>query len=340
MTNDKLTNAIGQLDEEILAEHFAYEKELKKKRVWHRMNWKTAVAIAACMAVLIGTMLISFGADESEFDLEPYTVYFVGDHIEGEPPRDADLTNVLYLENWEGTYKVVKYEDPDAPQTFTAEIFGNEYTLEYCYSEEVPVLYAESGCRNLHVYGNPDALEAVDRVCIKVNALTQQVVYWEDRRDCEKKNTLLESVGSMSSEYFELREKYGRACLEALIGQELLNQYVYIPCAGPNFHRYVAGTRALEYATVWVYEDGTPYYYRVFNPGYYEDVTEVVFNEEKAENAITEAIQKLYPGGAECITSSRELVKLTNGQLVYDYYALVQTADYGERTVCFIIPAE
>ena len=44
MTNEKLTNAIGQLDEELLAEHFAYEKELKQKRVRRRMNWKTVVA--------------------------------------------------------------------------------------------------------------------------------------------------------------------------------------------------------------------------------------------------------------------------------------------------------
>lgn len=340
MTNEKLTNAIGQLDEELLAEHFAYESELKKKCVRRRMNWKTVAAIAACLAVVVGTMLISFGEDESEFDLEPYTVYFVGDPVDGEMPSSADLTNVLYLENWHGSYKVIEYEDLDAPQTFSVKIFEKEYNLEYHHSEEVPVLHAQNGCRNFHVYGTPDAPDVVDCVYITVNALTQQVVEWTDLSDCKKKKDLLESVGNKNSTYYELREKYASACLEKVIGQELLDQYTYTPVDGSCFYRYVDETKVYEWAQVYVYEDGTPYHYYLFCPGYYEDVTEVVFDEEKAEKAITEAIQKLYPGGAKCIKSSRGLKKLANGQLVYLYYVKIQTVEYGEPLVCFIIPTE
>ena len=54
MMNDKLTNALGQLDEAILAEHFAYEKELARKRGMRKKTLKTVLACAACFALLFG----------------------------------------------------------------------------------------------------------------------------------------------------------------------------------------------------------------------------------------------------------------------------------------------
>ncbi len=250
--------------------------------------------------------------------LTPYTT-FANDSITDcyiELPRFPNLPEKWFTKHGE-------FQNKKAPAKASITVADKEYTLPYNMSRQYS-LYADMNIGERYCYGNEFSSDGY----LEVDASTGNILRWKKEHSMQeyREKIKIENFDGQIQQVYsietdELRKKTYEH-MSKLLGNEQLSQYEFTMESGRIYlYRMVNGHRTNEYIFVDLTSDGTELFgFAFYNVGLYNDVSDFVFNEKKAEAVVKLNIKEAFADRKYKIRSMDVVVRmLPNGQMAYEY---------------------